>query len=45
MMSIMIIERLEAVEQQATANQFAAAARIAARAISQARWAAARKGS
>ncbi|MGE5170562.1 MAG: hypothetical protein ACM3JC_09340 [Rudaea sp.] len=43
LISIMIIERLEAVERQATAEQFAAAARIAARAISQARSLASRR--
>lgn len=43
LMSIMIIERLEAVERQATTEQFALAARIAARAIAHARNVAARK--
>jgi hypothetical protein len=42
LMSIMIVERLEALERHATAEQFAAAARIAARAIAHARIAASR---
>jgi hypothetical protein len=43
LMSVLIIERLEAVERHASPEQFAAAARIAARIISQARNVASRR--